>query len=148
MKKVFVTMLVAALGTAAFATTGDPINTRAIVTFNQLFAAATEVAWAPVEETDLVKANFVYNGEPAEAYFNNEGEMVAAGRYISYKQLPMSVTRKIAQQYTDYAVSPKVIEYESNGEVNYFVTLLGQKQDLVIKTTAGGSLTVHKKIKK
>lgn len=148
MKKVLVTMLVAALGTTAFATNGEPINTKAILTFNQLFAAATQVAWAPVEETDLVKANFMYNGEQAEAYFNNDGEMVAAGRYTSYKQLPMLVSRQIAQQYADYAISPKVIEYESNGEVNYYVTLLGQKQDVVVKATAGGALAIHKKVKK
>jgi hypothetical protein len=148
MKKVFVTMLVAALGTAAFATNGDPINTRAILTFNQLFAAATEVAWAPVEETDLVKANFMYNGEQAEAYFNSEGEMVAAGRYIGLKQLPMAVIRQIDQKYAGYAVSPKVIEYETNGETAYVVTLVGDKQDLVVKATAGGALSLQKKLKK
>lgn len=141
-------MLVAALGTAAFATTGEPINTKALVTFNQLFAAATQVAWTPVDETDLVKANFLYNGEQAEAYFNNDGEMVAAGRYISHKQLPMAVTRQIEQKFASYAISPKAIEYETSGETSYVVTLVGDKQDVMVKATAGGALTIYKKTKK
>jgi hypothetical protein len=148
MKKVLVTLLVAALGTTAFAVNGEPANAKALVTFNQLFAAATQVSWAPVEATDLVKANFIYNGEQAEAYFNNDGEMVAAGRYIGPKQLPMAVAREIGQKFAGYAISPKVIEYETNGETAYVVTLVGDKQDLVVKAVAGGSLTIQKKLRK
>jgi hypothetical protein len=148
MKKVLVILLATALGTTAFATKGEPTNTKALATFNQLFAAATQVAWAPVEETDLVKAQFMYNGEQAEAYFNNDGEMVAAGRYIGPKQLPMAVSREIGQKFAAYSISPKVIEYEANGETMYYVTLIGDKQDLVVKATAGGTLTMYKKLKK
>jgi hypothetical protein len=148
MKKVLVILLATALGATAFATTGEPTNKKALRTFKQLFAAATQVAWTPVEETDLVKVSFVYNDEQAEAYFNNDGDMVAAGRYIGPKQLPMAIIRQIDQKYVGYAVSPKVIEYESDGAIAYFVTLIGKKQDLVVKATTDGSLTVYKKLKK
>lgn len=148
MKKVFVTVFMAALGITAFAAKGGPENTKALTAFNQFFKGATQIYWDLIEEAELTKASFMYNGEYNEAFFNSDGEMVASGRYISPKQLPADVTHQINQQFAGYAINPKVIEYKVNSDVNYLVILASEKQDLMLKATAAGELMIYKKLKK
>jgi hypothetical protein len=148
MKKVFVTMAIACFGVTAFAAQGDPQNEKALRTFQQLFATATAVDWKQVEGADLTQASFAYNGEQIKAFFDSDGQMVAAARYISPKQLPLSINRQLAQQYAGYAVQPNVIEYESDGLTTYYITLAGEKQDMVVKADTDGTLSVYKKAKK
>jgi hypothetical protein len=148
MKKVIVTMAVAFLGAAAFAAPGEPQNEKAVRTFRQLFANATSVDWKQVEGSELLQASFSYNGEAIKAFFDNDGQMVAATRYIRPQQLPLSIGRQVAQRYANYAIQPNVIEHESNGLTSYYITLAGNKQDIVLKADADGSLSVYKKTKK
>jgi hypothetical protein len=148
MKKVLFTFCMAALGLTGFAAQGEPANTKAVETFQKVFATATQVEWGQVAEMGLTKASFLYNGGQAQAYFNGDGEMVAAARYIGQEQLPMAVARLLAEKYAGYAMAPNIIEYEGNGQTAYYVTMAGSKQDIVVKAAADGNATVYKRIKK
>lgn len=141
-------MAVAFLGATAFAGQGEPQNEKAVRTFRQLFADAVSVDWKQVEGSDLVQASFSYNGQSIKAFFDNEGQMVAAARYISPQQLPLSIGRQIAQRYAGYAIQPNVIEHESDGLTSYYITMAGDRQDIVLKADADGYLSVYKKAKK
>lgn len=149
MKKLIFTALVALfMGATAFANNGNPVTEKVNDAFKASFLGASNVQWSQVPDYDLYRAVFTYNNEQLTAFLNDEGEVLAITRYVAVKDLPLAISRSVAAEYKGYLVSPSIIEYNSNGETAYHLTLLGEKQDIVIKATAGGMLSVQKKVKK
>ncbi len=149
MKKIIMAVLFATTTTvAAFAGEQLPANGKVLQSFYTLFEKAEKVNWSEVQETDIHHANFEYNGEKLDAYFNTDGEMLATTRYISSKQLPLAASMALREYFAGYEMMPQAIEYTGQGATSYYVTLASSRQDLVIKVDTNGGTSVFKKIKK
>ena len=123
MKKI---LLIAAsfISLASFANV-DPITGKVLESFRTEFADAKNVQWKSLDDAGLYQATFSYRNTELSAFYNAEGEMVATARYISKENLPIMVSKEIAERYPEHVIK-NVIEHISNG-YTYHVTLHGVK---------------------
>lgn len=147
MKKLIIALFVTAIGTTAFAAQEKPQNEKVMQAFSTAFADAKNVNWVEVKGEDIFHATFELNNEKLDVFIDAEGEVLATTRYITAKQLPMAVTKKLAAKYAGYAVSPSIIEYSAQNETGYYITLVSEKNTVTVKADSAGSLSIFKKQK-
>lgn len=110
------------------------------------FAGAADVKWYS-DDNKTFMAKFSLNTLAVTAYFDEEGNLLATRRYIDAQHLPLAVSNKLAKHHPNEAVR-WVVEFESDGNTVYYVTLEGEKTWKVIKSDSRGDLSVHQKLKK
>jgi hypothetical protein len=144
MKKI---LLIAAsfISLASFANV-DPITGKVLESFRTEFADAKNVQWKSLDDAGLYQATFNYRNTELSAFYNSDGEMVATARYISKENLPIMVSKEIAERYPEHIIK-NVIEHISNGYTTYHVTLHGVKSSMIVTATPSGSISVFKKVK-
>jgi hypothetical protein len=113
-------------------------------TFQDQFKGATDVKWMEGKET--IKASFALNGFHVEAYFNYAGELIGTARNVLFNQLPLAVVKEIN---TRYGAAPiyDIIEYNSDSETFYQMTVELPTKKLVVRATSGGDMSVVKRTK-
>ena len=124
-----------------------PVSESIKRSFLKEFTTANDVAWSFVNDGDLYKATFLFDGKELNAYFSKEGHFVGTSRYISRQQVPVVVIQQLDKQYSDYVVRT-IIEYASKDQTSYFITIEGKKSARMIKASPSGDFTYVKKIKK
>lgn len=110
------------------------------------FAGAADVKWYS-EDNKTFMAKFTLKERNVTAYFDEDGNLLATRRYIAEEHLPLAVTKKLTKRYPTEAIR-WVVEFESEGATVYYVTLEGAKTWKVIKSSAGGEMSVHQSLKK
>jgi hypothetical protein len=113
---------------------------------NKEFVGASGVKWYS-EDNKTFMAKFTLNERNVTAYFDEDGNLLATRRYIAEEHLPLAVANKLAKRYPKEKVR-WVVEFESQGATVYYVTMEGEKTWKVIKSNAGGDLSVHQNLKK
>jgi len=113
-------------------------------TFQDQFKGATDVKWQEGKET--IKASFALNGFHVEAYFSYTGELIGTARNVIFNQLPLAVVKEIDTRYGSAAVYD-IIEYNSDSETFYQMTVELPTKKLLVRVTSGGDISVVKKIK-
>lgn len=78
-------------------------NPVAVQAFKKQFAAAENAVWSTVDN-EYSKVAFIWGGHRAEAFYNNNGELVGSVRGIFYTQLPLSVMRSIDKKFATAAI--------------------------------------------
>lgn len=130
---------------ASFAREPIKVSEAALKNFNTTFSTAAEVNWSVTN--DFYKANFVFNGQYADAFFSREGTFVALTRNISSLQLPFSLQVSLKQDYSAFWVS-ELFEVSTDHGTEYYLTLENSDQKLVLKATPNGSWSKYKKTRK
>ena len=130
------------ISTSAFA--GHNEFNPAQNTFQDQFKGATDVKWQEGKET--IKAAFALNGYHVEAYFSYTGELIGTARNVLFNQLPLAVVKEINTRYGSAPVYD-IIEYNSDSETFYQMTVELPGKKLQVNATAGGDISVLKKIK-
>jgi hypothetical protein len=110
------------------------------------FVGASSVKWYS-DDNKTFMARFTLRERSVTAYFDGEGNLLATRRYIGEDQLPMAVSNKLAKRYPAEQVR-WVVEFQSEGETVYYVTLEAENSWKVIKATSIGNLSVHQSMKK
>ena len=145
MKKIFIAAMMAVLvGSSAFAADNKDVvkvNYRAKTTFDAHFAGATNVTWTQRET--YTKASFVIADQAVEAFFSPEGELVGSSRKIEFSKLPLEAIQTIQKKYSTYTVTES-IEFDQNGERNYFVSLADGKKKQILQVSLYGSVSIYK----
>ena len=103
-----------------------PVNESIKRSFSKEFTTANDVAWTYVEERNVFKATFLFDGNELNAYFTKEGDFVGTSRYISKQQMPVVVRQQLGKQYGNYVVRT-IIEHASKDQTAYFITIEGKK---------------------
>lgn len=148
MKKIFVHTLFAVLVTGSvFANTGVSVSNKVQESFTREFAGAQGVRWESLSSKSIFHASFVYNNERLNAYFNNEGELIATGRYIKSESLPLLAGRAISNRFPNQTIE-EVIEYVTGTETSYIVTVHNARRAVSAQVYLDGTVTVIKKEKK
>lgn len=149
MKKMFFSLAVFTVltGTTLFAAGNDGDNPRAQATFKREFSSARNVSWTALANKSIFQASFTVNGERLNAFFNEDGDLLATGRYIETSTLPMLVNQRVSERYGQYNVA-EAIELVNGGETSYILTLENGSRKVVAQAYANGSVYVIKKTKK
>lgn len=148
MKKIFFAILIAAVVNGnAVANIKAIDNPLVAQSFEREFAGAHSVKWEVLDGKEIYHAFFVYNNEPLNAYFNEEGTLLGTGRYLKFENLPMLTAKSIKEKYSQFTVL-ETIEFGSASGTSYIVKLESEKLKLYIQAYSNGSISVLKKEKK
>jgi hypothetical protein len=149
MKKFLVSLVlfVSVFGISVQAAGDDKINPRAKEAFDKEFSGATYVKWEVLGKEGIYHAYFIHNNERLNAFYDEEGHLIATGRFIAESTLPLLVSKTIRARYDQYELR-HVVEYINGNETSYLVTLENEKAKLVVQAYHSGSTYVFKKEKK
>lgn len=138
-------LLVASLGSSAFALDVNKVSFKVQTTFSENFKGATNVVWRITE--NYTQAKFTIADEQLEAYFSEEGEMFGFSRKVEFKVLPINAIQKIKQKYSDYSVT-EAIEFTNDGEKGYYVALEKGNSKKILSVSIYGEVSLFKVLAK
>jgi hypothetical protein len=121
------------------------VNQKILTSFKKDFSTAINVQWKAIEET-LYEAEFSYNGEQFNAYYNEDGELIGSARYINKANMPLLIAKSLQEKYGDFILRT-AIEYNNGSETSYFITMVSKCKSVVLQASPSGSLSVVKKFK-
>lgn len=149
MKKLFTLAIVLAsfLSTSAYATADEPVKRNIEIAFQKEFPGASFVHWERVKTEPIYHAYFQLNGQRLNAYYSEEGDLLAIGRFIAAHQIPLLVTKAVHARYGMYKQS-EAIEYIAGGETSYIVKVETDRAVLQVQAYPDGTTTVLKKERK
>ncbi|MBN8673052.1 MAG: hypothetical protein J0L56_02895 [Chitinophagales bacterium] len=143
MKKMILMLAITISTLSVFA--GEEVNPRVLASFKNEFASAKEVTWTVT--ADYFKAEFTFNGQYVNAFYNTEGELMGLTRNITSLELPMNLQASLKKSYEDFWISD-LFEITRSNNTGYYITLENADSKIVLKATAGEDWSVYKKIKK
>ena len=149
MKKYFVlaVLFVSVCSFSVKAAGGEKVSPIVSESFQREFSGASHVKWEMVKDNAIYEARFIFNNERLNAYFDEDGSLIAVGRFISGANMPLLVSKSLAKKYEGYQVL-EVIEYVQGNETSYLVTLENEKNKLIVNAFGSGNSYVFKKEKK
>lgn len=139
------TMLTIALSTAFAFNNNESVSLKAKTSFKNNFTTASSVQWQ--QEKNYAKATFTMNSQVMNAYYNEDGELMAITRNILSNQLPINLMASIKNNYSNHWISD-LFEIAANNETSYYVTLDNADETIVLKSTDFNTWSVYKKTKK
>lgn len=147
MKKIFLT-LVLGIGVLvqSMASDGPRVSPKLVKSLQENFVGAQYIQWESITKENLYHAKFVYNNERLSAFLEANGNILAVGRYIDVKSLPLLISQRISNQYPGHTVQD-VIEFTTEGETSYVVSISNETQRVVLRAYNNGSSNVFKKEK-
>lgn len=143
MKKMIMSLVLAATGLFAFAGEGD-VNKDVLNAFNTEFTTAKEVKW--IESDDYYKAAFVLNGQYVSAFYSHDGELMGVTRYISSLDLPENLQLKLKSDYENCWITG-LSEVSTEDDTYYYITLENADSKIVLRSS-GKKWNVIKKMTK
>ena len=165
MKKVFLTVAIAAtLTTGAFAV-GSTKNTIADTKvsysvqhqFDTEFRDAEHVSWSST--TNGLKADFVMNDVKMSAFYNKVGDFIGSTEEVTFKALPSPAKKEISAKYQGYFAT-EIMKFQGNDNPSayerlmlddqsssYYVDLKNDTQEVLLKVTSHGDVSVYKQVK-
>ena len=146
MKKFFITFLLFAgmAGSTIFAAGGSPKAEEAL---KKEFSGASSIKWEYLKKASIYHACFIYHDEFMHAFFSDDGELIATGRFIPISNLPFLASREISSKYQGYQIND-VTEYTRESETGYLVNMENEKSKLAVQVYPNGASFVFKKEKK
>jgi hypothetical protein len=99
--------------------------------FHTAFMNAKNVQWQQVDQ--LYKASFHVDGQEFSAFFDSEGALVAASRYITTQQLPL-VLQISLKKHLSSATLVELFEINKEGSTDYYVTIEKHGKQRVLKS--------------
>ena len=148
MKKSILTiasMLTIALSTAFASINDEGVSLKTKTSFNNNFNTASSVQWQ--QEKNFAKATFTMNSQVMNAYYNEDGELMAITRNILSSQLPINLMASIKNDYSKHWIS-NLFEIAANSETSYYVTLENADETIILKSADFNTWSVYKKTKK
>ncbi|MDI3318600.1 hypothetical protein [Pinibacter soli] len=121
------------------------VNQKILNSFKKDFSTAINVQWKALEET-VYQAEFSYNGELFNAYYNEDGELIGSARFINKGNMPLLISKSLQEKYGNFLIRT-AIEYNNGNETSYFITMVSQCKSVIVQASPSGSLSVVKKFK-
>ena len=126
---------------------GDKVSDRIQKAFLTTFVGASLLKWECVKGSNLCQAYFTYNGERYNAFFDNDGKLVATCHFIRESNLPLLIRQAISHKYASYQLQ-QVIELTHNEETTYLLTFENEQVKLETQAYISGTIYTIKKTKK
>jgi hypothetical protein len=134
---------------------GDPViparktvnvNSNVQSSFDKEFAGASSVKWERIQD-HIYQVVFSYNNERVNAFYDEEGQLVATGRFINESALPFLVKKNLKRKYASYELQ-QIIEVTQNNETSYLLVIADEQLKLTVQAYNNGNITVFKKEKR
>lgn len=146
MKKLLLAVLVVAgLGSSAFATDVNSVSTKVQNSFAEKFGNAVNVKWTSKENFN--KVTFTLGDEPVEAFFASDGDLIGISRKVDFKSLPLAAIQKIKKEYAGFSVK-ETIEFEQSNDKSFYVSLEKDNKRQILEVSLYGSVSVFRGIEK
>jgi hypothetical protein len=149
MKKLLVaaTLFITLVSFSVQASEGPKVGKRVAAAFQKEFVGARAVKWELISNENIYHAQFILNNERFNAFFEEDGTLLATGRFIPVASIPLLIRKNVNSKYNDYRIQ-EVIEYTTNSETTYLIAVENEKARLLLQGYNSGSLYVFKKEKK
>jgi hypothetical protein len=149
MKKFFVSllMLISVFSYAITPGSGEKVSPKLQAALEKEFTGAQFVVWESLKDQQIYHAKFVYNNERINAFFEQDGSLLAIGRYVTPGALPLTIIKSVNNKYGDFQMKD-AIEYSKSGETSYLLSLENEKVSMVVEAYSSGNLYIFKKEKK
>ncbi len=121
--------------------------------FDANFPDALNPTWGLDEQ--YMRATFTQNNVTENAYFSDDGDLVATTKAASFSDLPEKAQQHINAKYKDYKVAETILfidndpETESNiysvsdTQINYFVSLTNGKANVILNVNKNGDVAFY-----
>ena len=107
------------------------VNPSVLKSFEKTFTSASEVYW--VSNNEIAIAEFKFNNQHMTAYYSCGGNLLGIKKNILSTQLPVLLGASLKEQFSNYWISD-LMEYGSQGETTYFVTLEDANSRITLKS--------------
>ena len=112
---------------------------RLIYNFNAEFGQVDNVKWSSAMN-DMTRADFILDDEPVCAYFDEQGDFVAATKTITFKDLPKKLQAAVLEKVPGATIET-VFEMSSPEEKTWFIETNVNNEKKVWKGTNFGAIT-------
>ncbi|MDR3713123.1 MAG: hypothetical protein P4L51_09940 [Puia sp.] len=99
------------------------------------------------ETTDgRTKVTFSWNGDALEAFYDNNGNLIATTHFLDNKNLPVSILMKVRDNYAGYTLLQSVEFYHTESGLAYFVMIKKGEKGLIVKVDTNGGISIVKRL--
>ena len=134
------TVLAAFFTQPSFATEKE-IVPSVLKSFQSSFSAAKDVEWTIGE--NMYKVRFELNGQVVNAYYTNNGNMLAVTRNITSHQLPLTLQANLKKEYAAFWIT-ELFEINNEEGTSYYVTLETAENKVVLQSSFNSWLPYSK----
>ncbi|MFA6087516.1 hypothetical protein [Mucilaginibacter sp.] len=154
MKRIFVTIAIAALFTANVFAANRVIKTEdgtegvsftVINKFNTEFVRAENVTWKV--NANFQKATFTLDNVKMSAFYNLQGEYMGVTQNVQFKALPAKAKAEIGRKYEGY-LAKEVIKLDADDNTTvYFVDLKKDNDEFLVRVTPTANVYFFQQVK-
>ena len=143
-KTIFATALLVATSIAAFA--GENSGDKKLLNdLTKSLKSSFEGNWQDRADYTLYKFNF--NGKAAEAYYDlSSNELIGFGVHFTKTDLPQFISDAIKKKYNDWAIADAMVFIDKSGDVNYFAQVTKNKDNVALKVTSDGDVSMYSRM--
>ncbi|CAN5566418.1 hypothetical protein BH10BAC2_BH10BAC2_27540 [soil metagenome] len=96
MKKIIATLAVifSLTTSATFAAGGLSVNELVLKSFNKEFSGAANASWVDLD-AGIYRVEFNYKRKDVEAFFDEEGDLIAIGTEVTEDRLPLLIAKSV-----------------------------------------------------
>ena len=144
MKKIMMALIfsTALISLTAFAE-DDSSDAHIANTLNVLFKTMDENL---MNANNYQQTTFVYNGMPVTAFKCKTSNWVGFFKQLSENDLPEKALSIINTEYKNYSVKNVTMYFSNEGDIDYFAEILLNKQCIILKIDASGSIKVFNRM--
>jgi len=95
-----------------------------------------------INANDYQQASLVYNGMPVTVFKSNTSGWIGFFKKLSANDLPANAEKAINTQYKNCNIKNVTMYFIKAGDVNYFAEITLNKNCIVLKINAAGSIKV------
>ena len=145
MKRLFVAViLLLSISLSSYA--GGPADAprfNGVESFNKSFPHATVIDYK--NKADFTEVNFLWNGLRLQAFYDEDGDLVATCRAITIDNLPLPAQMRLRSDYAGFVLHDAIeFDHTVNG-VSYFVTAVNPKNTMLLQIASDGTISVFSK---
>jgi len=145
MKKKILVLLLSVSGLMAIASPGDDVTSAVSESFEHKFGEDVPVSWKHIK--DMYVGCFILNGQQTEAYFYDNGELMATGRNIGKNQLDEKTQTAINKKFEGCWIQQVYELTFTNQSPEHFLILGNIKFTAIVKVDHTGYVEVVQKKK-
>ena len=124
----------------------SPITDKMMQSLQKEFGNASGIGRTGDKDNGLVHARFLYNNEPVEAFFSEDGNLVSVARFIEERQLPILVIKEMMTNYPKYKIR-EALELTNENDTGYVISASNEKETVILKFSPNGESSRIKRIK-
>jgi hypothetical protein len=139
MKQIIFILFSFMIATAAMAADVS-VPTIVAKSFSNNFPSAVETSWSSYQQGYRVE--FIQEGQPYTAFYDEAGNFVAVSRYIRFTDLTPLLQSGLRKEQKGYTIT-EIFQVENADGIYYYATLNDQNKTRVLQSGGNGNWRVY-----